>query len=185
VQTAGLGGHNRAGIDVLTRFRGPARVLLPIVATIAIVFVVRWLKAERGHRANPAKWVYVGSTAALFVVMFVSPIAGFIGYVGAHAVEYFVIVSRSIGPRYTPEAVAASPSPLGRLVATRAGRIKFFLLYAAAMAVLVGALSRTSNLAVHASVIFTLGGMHVFYDGFIWKLRRPVVARSLGIAAGT
>jgi hypothetical protein len=24
-----------------------------------------------------------------------------------------------------------------------------------------------------------VGGMHVFFDGFIWKLRRPVVAHSV------
>ena len=34
---------------------------------------------------------------------------------------------------------------------------------------------------INCIFIFTLGGMHVFYDGFIWKLRRPVVAQSLGI----
>jgi hypothetical protein len=182
VETAGLGGHNRAGIDVLTRFRTPALALLPIIATAAVIFVARWIRAERAYGGNPAKWLYIGSTAALFVVMFFSPIAGFMGYVGAHAVEYFIIVGRSVGPRYTPAAVAANPSPIGRLIASRHGRVKFFALYAAAVAALVGGLSRTSNLAVHAAVIFTLGGMHVFYDGFIWKLRRPVVASSLGIA---
>jgi hypothetical protein len=182
VATAGLDGHNRAGLDVLTRFRTPALVLLPFAAATALVLAARWIRAERADRGNPAKWVYIGSTAALFAMMFVSPIAGFMGYVGAHAVEYFVIVGRSIGPRYTPGAVAANPSPIGRLIASRRGRAKFFVLYAIAMVALVGALSRTSNLAVHAAVIFTLGGMHVFYDGFIWKLRRPVVANSLGIA---
>ena len=46
---------------------------------------------------------------------------------------------------------------------------------------LIWTLASISSLAVHAAIIFTLGGMHVFYDGFIWKLRRPVVAQSLGI----
>ena len=26
-----------------------------------------------------------------------------------------------------------------------------------------------------------LGGLHILYDGFIWKLRRPAVAASLGL----
>jgi hypothetical protein len=30
--------------------------------------------------------------------------------------------------------------------------------------------------------LLTLGALHIFYDGFIWKLRRPRVAASLGIA---
>ena len=36
---------------------------------------------------------------------------------------------------------------------------------------------------MYAVVYLTLGGMHVFYDGFIWKLRRPEVASSVGAAA--
>jgi hypothetical protein len=181
VETAGLRGHNREGIDVLTRFRTPALVLVPIVAAASLVLIARWVQAERTHGGNPAKWLYIGSTAALFVTIFVNPIAGFMGYVGSHAVEYFVIVGRSIGPRYTPESVAAQPSPIGRVIASKFGRIKFFVAYAAAMGLLVWMLASVSSLAVHAAVIFTLGGMHVFYDGFIWKLRRPVVAQSLGI----
>ena len=31
-------------------------------------------------------------------------------------------------------------------------------------------------------ILLTVGGMHVFFDGFIWKLRRPVVARSVAAA---
>jgi hypothetical protein len=180
-ETAGLRGHNREGIDVLTHFRTPALVLIPIVATASLVLVARWVRAERTHGGNPAKWLYLGSTAALFVTILVNPIAGFMGYVGSHAVEYFVIVGRSVGPRYRPELVAARPSPIGRLIGSSYGRIKFFVAYALAMALLVWALDLSHNLALHAAVIFTLGGMHVFYDGFIWKLRRPVVAQSLGI----
>jgi len=181
VETAGLRGHNREGIDVLTRFRTPALILVPIVATASLVLMARWIRSERAHMGNPAKWLYLGSTAALFVTIFVNPIAGFLGYVGSHAVEYFVIVGRSVGPRYTPETVAAQPSPIGRVIASSFGRVKFFVGYAVAMGLLIWALASIDSLAVHAAVIFTLGGMHVFYDGFIWKLRRPVVAQSLGI----
>ena len=39
------------------------------------------------------------------------------------------------------------------------------------------------TVTAYALVVFTLGGMHVFYDGFIWKLRRPNVANSLGVPA--
>ena len=30
-------------------------------------------------------------------------------------------------------------------------------------------------------VLLSVGGMHVFFDGFIWKLRRPLVARSVAV----
>jgi hypothetical protein len=142
--------------------------------------MAHWIRAERAHAGNPAKWLYLGSTAALFVTMFINPIAGFMGYVGSHAVEYFVIVGRSVGPRYTRDDVTARPSPIGRVIASAFGRVKFFAAYAVAMVLLLALIASTS-IAVHAAIIFTLGGMHVFYDGFIWKLRRPVVAQSLGI----
>jgi hypothetical protein len=48
---------------------------------------------------------------------------------------------------------------------------------------LVTLLRHYGNLTTYALVVFTLGGMHVFYDGFIWKLRRPNVAHSLGVPA--
>ena len=50
--------------------------------------------------ANPAKWAYMGATIALVLTMFVDPVAGLMGYVAAHAIEYFVIVHQSLGRRY-------------------------------------------------------------------------------------
>ena len=52
------------------------------------------------REANPAKWLYIGATMALFGLVPVSPIAALMGYVGAHALEYFVIVYQSLGRRY-------------------------------------------------------------------------------------
>ena len=167
---------------MLTRFRSTAQWLLPVVLATVLLLTLRWIHAEWRHRGNPAKWYYVASTAVLFVVILVSPFAGIMGYVGAHAVEYFIIVGRSIGPRYSTEAVAASPSPLGRVIASSYGRLKFFAAYAIGTALFVFALSRTSSLTAHAALVFTVGGLHVFYDGFLWKLRRPIVANSLGIS---
>ena len=107
--------------------------------------------------------------------MLVDPVAGFIGYVGAHAVEYFVIVHHSLGTRYTD----GSGGALGAAVRTSHGRTKFFIAYAAAIALLVALLGRTGNQAAYGFAVLFLGGLHVFYDGFIWKLRRPAVARGL------
>jgi hypothetical protein len=57
------------------------------------------------------------------------------------------------------------------------GRTKFFAGYAAALAFLVVLLHRTGNPDAYGFAVLFLGGLHVFYDGFIWKLRRPAVAR--------
>ena len=34
---------------------------------------------------------------------------------------------------------------------------------------------------VYRFALLFLGGLHILYDGFIWKLRRPAVAASLGL----
>ncbi|MDH3755545.1 MAG: hypothetical protein OEU32_16905, partial [Acidimicrobiia bacterium] len=73
---AGLAGHNRDALEVLTDLRPVALVLLPIAGVVAGWLTVEWVRRElrAGADANPAKQLYVASTAAVFVVMLVSPI---------------------------------------------------------------------------------------------------------------
>ena len=75
-------------------------LLVPVVVVVATL-AVQWWRAERalGASANPAKHFYLLSTAFLIVAVLVDPIAGFLGYVASHAVEYFVIVHRSVRSR--------------------------------------------------------------------------------------
>lgn len=183
VDRTGLGGNNRRGLEILTDLRPVALWVLPVVAIVALGLTARWLRDEhrRGGAANPAKRFYVAATAALFVTILVNPIAGFLGYVGAHAVEYFIIVHQSIGPRYASAEVDGG-APVGRAV-RRLTRLGFFAVYLSIIVGLVTLLRQYGTVTAYALVVFTLGGMHVFYDGFIWKLRRPNVARSLGLPA--
>ena len=181
VEQTGLGGNNKRGLEILTDFRPFALWVLPVVAVIAIGLTAKWVRAEvrRGTAANPAKWFYVGTTGALFVTILINPIAGFLGYVGAHAVEYFIIVHQSIGPRYASRDVDGG-APVGKAI-RRLTRPGFMLGYLGIIVGLVMVLERYGTPTWYAMVVFTLGGMHVFYDGFIWKLRRPSVATSLGV----
>jgi hypothetical protein len=183
--TVSLGQNNQLGVQFLSQLRSFATWLVVPVLVVAAVLVVRWVRDEvtavrTGHDVNPAKWLYLGSTAALFALVLVDPIAGVIGYVGAHAIEYFVIVHQSLGRRYG-DAGTGGASPLGRAVRARTGRIGFFAVYLGIIVGLVTLLQREASPVLYAVVFFTLGGLHVFYDGFIWKLRRPKVAASLAI----
>jgi hypothetical protein len=180
-----LGGINELAVRTLTRFEGPATVLLVPMVLVVVALVIAWISRERrrGADANPAKWLYVGSTAALFAVILIDPIAGLMGFVGAHSLEYFVIVHQSLGRRYV-EATDGSPgarSPLGRVVRARCGRVGFLAAYLVLVIGLVTFLQWRASPVAYLLVFFTLGGLHVFYDGFIWKLRRPAVANSLAI----
>jgi hypothetical protein len=184
IEQTGIRGKNRRGLEILADLGPVARVILPIVVVAAAVISVRWLWAElhRGAQANAAKRCYLASTALLFVVILVNPIAGFLGYVGSHAVEYFVIVHQHLGPRYADAAVDGG-APVGHAV-RRLGRLGFFAVYLGVTVGLVTVVGRYGGDTALAAVVLTLGGLHVFYDGFIWKRPAPGGAGMLATPAG-
>ena len=175
IAQTGLRGKNRRGLELVADLQPIARILLPFAAIVAVTLTVRWLRDESrlGGHASRAKRFYTASTAALFLTILVNPVAGFLGYVGAHAIEYFVIVHRSVGPKYA-SADDDGRAPVGYAI-RRLGRAGFFAAY---IGIVLGALSvleRYGSPTSYTVVILTLGGMHVFYDGFIWK--RPAADR--------
>jgi hypothetical protein len=175
IEQTGLRGKNRRGLDLLTDLQPIARILLPLAAVAAVVLTVRWLRDERhpGGSSGGSKRFYTASTAALFLTILVNPVAGFLGYVGSHAIEYFIIVHRSVGPKYA-SADADGRAPVGYAV-RRLGRVGFFAVYIGIVFGALSVLGRYGSPTSYTVVILTLGGMHVFYDGFIWK--RPAADR--------
>ena len=175
IAQTGLRGKNRRGLDLLTELQPTARILLPLVAIAAVVVTVRWLRDERrpGGSSSRSKRFYTASTAALFLTILVNPVAGFLGYVGSHAIEYFIIVHRSVGPKYS-SADADGRAPVGYAL-RRLGRLGFFAAYIGIVFGALAVLDRYGSPTSYTVVVLTLGGMHVFYDGFIWK--RPAADR--------
>jgi len=183
VQRIGMGGTNARGVAILHDFGPLARWLL--VPTLAVVAVTgrRWWLAERalGDAANPAKHLYLAATAALVLTVLVDPIAGFAGYVGSHAFEYFVIVHRSLRNR----ARTGDRSALALASATAGRRVVLYVGYFVAV---LGLVLFTWNLwggRLYGMAILFFGALHIFYDGFVWKLRRPQLAASLGVPVTT
>ncbi len=189
VRQVDLGENNTLAVEQLAGLRGAATWLVPLAVAVAVGLLAVWVATEWRDRstANPAKWSYVASTAALFGVVLLDPLAGLMGYVGAHAVEYFVVVHQRLGrTREAADGLAASGSAATPLVrAVRAGRGPTGLLgaYLALVVALLVALDRLGSPEAYAIVFFTLGGLHVFYDGFVWKLRRSPVAAALAVPA--
>ena len=54
-------------------------------------------------------------------------------------------------------------------------------LYFALVGTLVATTFDLDGGKVYAFAILFFGALHILYDGFVWKLRRPHVAASLGI----
>ena len=181
VASLGIRGANRQAFEVLAEWRSVAETLLVPLIMLSLALTARWLFEESRRSNNRAKQLYVASTLGLFATMLVNPIMGFIGYVGAHSFEYFVIVNRAIGKGYVEQRNVRSP--LGRMANGRLGRPGLLAIYLLTLAVTVHFLERYASFMIYSMVFFTLGALHFFYDGFIWKLRNPQVARSVGAEA--
>jgi len=185
VQRVGLAGVNGAGVRLLTDARPVAVALLVPVGAAALVLTIAIVRQERaaGRQASRAKWIYQASSLVLISSIAVNPIAGFIAYVGAHALEYSVVVYKTTESRYGRSRPVHSvppeerPSVLGRLAGTAGGRVGVMALVA------FGALALASRFQGDGAevVLFTVGALHFLYDGFIWKLRKPAVATDFAI----
>ena len=178
-----IGGTNQRSIHLLTSARPVATAVLVVAGAASIALMARWVVEERRRPAvNPAKYLYLGTTLALFATVLVDPVAGLLGYVGAHAIEYLLIVHRHVGTRYVGDG-ADDGGAVGRTVRSPLGRTGFVVGY---LMVTLGAftlLRHHASATTYSVVFLTAGGLHVFYDGFIWKLRRPSVARGFALAS--
>jgi len=171
----GLDSNNSRGVHALDHVHGLAVVLFWIGAVASIVLAARWWRAEKAlGQASPAKHLYALGTLALVVAVMVDPIAGVAGYVGAHAIEYFAVVHRSLRTRRDDAPVAVA-------TATPWRRLAVYVLYFAFIATIVVTLGSVLDGKLYAYAILFFGALHILYDGFVWKLRRPNVAASLGI----
>ena len=181
IESLGLGTANRRSLELLVDLRPYATALLVAALSFALVTTARWLIREsaQGFSANPGTYAYVLATAALFVVAALNPVAGLLAWVGSHAVEYFIIVVTNLDKRYPADKT--SRAPLARAVRSPLGILGTVAVFSGATVVLVRYLQDNASLTTYGMVFFCLGGLHIFYDGFIWKLRRPRVAASFSI----
>jgi hypothetical protein len=157
-------------------------VLFWIGAAVSVVFALRWWRAERERPASPArraKWVYAAGTLGLVVAVMIDPLAGIAGYVAAHAIEYFGIVHSSLHRRST----TGDTSAVARATATRTRRIGLYALYFGLITALIAVTWNVWGGRLYAYAILFFGALHILYDGFVWKLRKPSVAASLGISS--
>lgn len=184
VQRSGLDPRNAQGVALLGLLRPGARALLVVAAAgfVGVVLLVVRQELAAGQRANPAKWLYQASSLAMLAAIVVDPIAGFIAYVTAHAVEYAVIVDRTAKRRYGGgawrETESSGPSFLGRLAAGSGGRVAFFT----GIVALAFAVNRLTHGTVFNVVVLSVGALHFTYDAVIWKLRKPALAKEFDLA---
>lgn len=181
IESLGLGTANERSLELLVDVRPAASVLLVVALAGALATTARWFDRERrfGFDANPAAYLYLASTAGLFVLAAFHPVAGLLAWVGSHAAEYFIIVGTNLNARYPADV--AHRAPVGRAVRGPLGIVGFIALVSLVGAGVVALAGTVGTLATYGLVFFGLGGLHIICDGFIWKLRRPTVAAGFGL----
>jgi hypothetical protein len=172
----GIDGTNARSVHLLDALHAPSRVLFVVASIAGVVMAVRWWRAERalGAQASAAKHLYLLGTFGIVVAVVIDPIAGVAGYVAAHAIEYFAVVHRSLRTR-------TDDAPVARATRTRGRRAAVYAVYFAVIAVIIVKTPSMAGGHLYAYAILFFGALHILYDGFVWKLRRPAVAASLGI----
>ncbi len=179
VARLGLDETNARSARLLADLRLPAIVVFWAAVAAGVSYAVRWVHAERARGADVSvpKVLYAVGTLGLVVMVMLDPIAGIAGYVAAHAIEYFAVVHSSLRSR----ASTGDPSPVARATASRLRRASVYALYIGGTAALVWTTVSWLGHRAYAFAILFFGALHILYDGFVWKLRRPALAASLGI----
>ena len=72
-------------------------------------------------------------------------------------------------------------APVARVTRSTARRVAVYATYFSAIAAFVWTTFDMLDGRVYAFAILFFGALHILYDGFVWKLRRPNVAASLGL----
>jgi hypothetical protein len=169
------GSVDATAASLLARMAPEAAVTLAVAVAAAAGLTGRWLLREYRFGAgwDFGKTLYLVSTACLFGLAVVDPIAAVVGFVASHSIEYFVLVNRSVASE------RHQSGPLSSIVKLRGGRAAFFAAYGLIVTALFVLLYRVAPTSILLIAILTIGAVHFFYDAFIWKLRKPEVAASL------
>lgn len=141
--------------------------------------LVRWLRHELRAPATPGqrapRLFLMGSTLLLFAVFLIhGPVIGYLCFGTAHAIEYMAFVHHYGARKYAGEggrgrgpaallgdARVAAPALMGGLL------LVFWLL------------REQRRTEVYLVYYTATSWLHFLYDGWIWKVRRPELARTL------
>ncbi|MFM7067982.1 MAG: hypothetical protein ACKOYM_00845 [Actinomycetes bacterium] len=169
----GRAGTNTQLVRMLGDLRPVARWAAVPMVLLTVALGVRWWREERNRPMNPAKHWYVGSTMLMFAVAPLTPLGALLGFVGSHAVEYYVVVVRSLRSRTT----TMPSSSLARLTMWRGAWLPVVAFALTMVALVYGAMLGPMR-DLGSVVAFTLGAMHFLFDGIIWRSGRPAYVAS-------
>lgn len=177
-------GNGRKTIAVAEQLLGGGVrwALVAVVTAVVGVVGLRWLRHEAAAKVawstRRPRLLFLSSTAALLGIFVIhGPVVGYLCFGVAHALEYVAFVHH-----FGERKFGADPENLG-LVARWMRRPWIFgpvisLVLVAAFLALFDH-RKTDAFLIYYTATSTL---HFLYDGWIWKVRTPAVARPLGVA---
>lgn len=170
---AGLGSRNTTAVDALAAADVVGAALLLTAGVTAAAVTANWIRAERRRPLHSrARFIYLGSTAALFAVLAIDPVAGFVGYVGAHAAEYLLVVRWRIRKAGTQSVAGDGVGALVRRIGTDGS----IALYAFAVVALIAGLRNLNGSQAAVAITLTLGALHLGFDSVIWRSTRSAAS---------
>ena len=181
------GGQNADAAKEIVAAR-PTLVVLSVPLMIAAIAVL-WAYARqerqalRRGEADAGKWVYLAGTLTLIASAAYNPAAGLVAYIAAHAIEYGIIVLRTMRSKYQarPGRDTSGVGALGVLASTRWRRVALFVVFLGLFALLDLWSRSVLSTSVYLVAIYSVGLLHFLFDAVIWKTRRPSVAASFGV----
>ena len=184
------GGQNSGAAREIVSARPVLLVLaVPLVLAAAAVlaaYVRQEAAAARRGEADAGKWVYLAGTLTLIGSALIDPAAGLAAYIASHALEYVIIVVRTLRSRYSARPGTVPPprpaSALAVIAATPLRRTGLLATFLGAFCVLDLWSRGVLPPAVYLTAIYSVGLLHFLFDAVIWKTRRPAVVASFGPA---
>lgn len=187
------GGQNADAAREIVAAR-PTLVVLSAPLVFAAVAVL-WAYArqerhalQRGE-ADAGKWVYLAGTLTLIASAAYNPAAGLVAYIAAHAIEYGIIVARTMRSKYDarPGRDTSGVGALGVLAANRRRRATLLIGFLGLFGLLDLWSRGVLSPSVYLTAIYSVGLLHFLFDAVIWKTRRPAVVASFGgpMSSGT
>jgi hypothetical protein len=157
-----------------------------LFALVGVVVLVgaRWVRWERAAKVPlrervPRLWFMLSTVALLSVFIGHGPIVGYLCFGVAHAIEY-VFFFHVFGRRKFADRDSSRPGVVGGMLARP---LVWGPVFALALTGLFFALVDHRKSEPYLVYYTATSLLHFLYDGWIWKVRKPEVARPLGLAS--
>jgi hypothetical protein len=137
----------------------------------------RWLRIEMasgGGTARWPRWIFGLSTLALLAIFVVhGPVVGYLVFGVAHSIEYLAFVHQFGEKKYNRGT--------SNVAALLVGSMRRAPLFLAPLLLGYVFLYRHRFALAYVTYYATTSVLHYLYDGWIWRLREPRVARPLAV----